>query len=98
MELPLLEPIYQKYKDQGFEIVAVDVRADDAGAKKFMAENGLTYTMLSGNVELASQSYGISSVPSSFLISGDGTIVATGGAYNKNNIAELDKKIGSFLK
>lgn len=98
MELPLLEPIYQKYKDQGFEIVAVDVRADDAGAKKFIAEKGLTYTMLSGNVDLAVKGYGIQSVPSSFLISGDGTVVATGGAYNANNISSLDSQIGSLLK
>lgn len=98
MELPLLEPIYQKYKDQGFEIVAVDVRADNAGAKKFIAENSLSYKFLSGNVQLASQEYKISSVPSSFMISADGQVLAKGGMYEAKTISQLDEKIGSLLQ
>jgi len=46
VELPRLQPLYEKYKDQGFEIIAIEGKRDTDRATKFIEEKGLTYTML----------------------------------------------------
>jgi peroxiredoxin len=46
VELPRLQPLYEQYKDQGFEVIAVEAKRDTERAKKFIEEKGLTYTLL----------------------------------------------------
>ena len=57
MELPRLQPLYEKYRDQGFEVIAIETKGQTERATKFIEENGLTYTMLKngeGEAEVAS--------------------------------------------
>jgi peroxiredoxin len=98
VELPLLEPVYKKYQDQGFEIIAFDVRADDARAKAFIAEKGLTYTLLSGGREEAMNSYKISATPSSFFIDRDGKVVKFKLGFTAGDEAQVDELVASLLK
>ena len=44
--MPRLQALYEEYKDQGLEIVAVDGKRDTERAMKFIEQKGLTYTML----------------------------------------------------
>ena len=39
MELPRLQPLYEKYADQGFEILAVDGKRDTDRSKKFIEKH-----------------------------------------------------------
>ncbi|MCJ7754270.1 MAG: TlpA family protein disulfide reductase, partial [Thermoanaerobaculales bacterium] len=78
MELPRLQPLYEKYKDQGFEIIAVDGKRDTERATAFIEENGLTYTMLEnaeGDDEVVGNLYKVRAYPSSFLIDRDGKVM-----------------------
>lgn len=97
MELPLLEPVYQKYKDQGFELVAIDVRADNKGAVQFRDEKKLSYTMLIGNVPMAINEWKIQYTPSSFLIDKSGKITAFHGVIPEEKIPDLEKQISDLL-
>ena len=42
MELPRLQPLYEKYKDQGFEIIAVDGKRDTERATASVSYTHLT--------------------------------------------------------
>ena len=46
MELPRLEPLWKKYRDRGFSIVAVEATGDRERAVQFIEKNGLTYHLL----------------------------------------------------
>ena len=43
MELPRLEPLWQKYRDKGFSVIAVEIARDRERATTFVEENNLTY-------------------------------------------------------
>ncbi len=78
MELPRLEPLWQKYKDQGLQVVAVEAFRDREGALKFIEENELTYHFLEDLEDddekvvpgLISGGY-----PTSYLVDREGRIV-----------------------
>ena len=46
MELPRLQTLYETYRDQGLEIVAVDSKRDTERAEKFIEQKGLGFTLL----------------------------------------------------
>ena len=46
MELPRIEPLWKKYRDKGFSVVAVEATGDRDRAVKFIDEKNLTYHLL----------------------------------------------------
>ena len=96
-ELPHVTKTYEKYRDQGFEIIGIslDKEADKDKLVNFVKDKNMTWHQQFdgkgwGN-EIA-QKFGISSIPATFLIGKDGTVVAT----NLRGEA-LEKTVGEHL-
>ncbi len=76
-EMPSMEKLYQEMKGHPFEILAVSI--DSLGAKAvgpFMKEFKLSFPALLDPQGTIQQLYGTTGIPESFIIDGDGTIVA----------------------
>jgi peroxiredoxin len=100
VELPRLQPLYEKYKDQGFEIIAVDGKRDTERATAFIEENGLTYTMLEnaeGDDEVVGNLYKVRAYPSSFLIDRDGKVMYFHLGFDAGDEEHLEEEIQSLL-
>jgi len=100
VELPRLQPLYEKYKDQGFEIVAVEGKRDTERATKFIEKNGLTYTMLENaeeDAEVARTIFKVLYYPSSFLIDRDGKVMFFHLGFEKGDEVHLEEQIQGLL-
>ena len=100
MELPRLQPLFEKYRDRGFEIVAVEGKRDTERARKFIAENGLSYTLLEngeGEAEVASSLYKVRAYPSSFLIDREGRVMYFHLGFEEGDEKHLEEEILSLL-
>ena len=81
-ELPYLKAAYEKYADKGFEIYGVSLDSNHNAWKEFVPANAMTWINVidvstdgeKGNP--AAEAYGIQSIPSNFLISPEGVIIA----------------------
>jgi len=74
MELPAMEKLYEKLKNQPFIIIAVNIDNGDPGAvKNFVQSMNLTFPVLldDGNV---SKMYNVNAIPTTFIIRKNGTI------------------------
>jgi peroxiredoxin len=80
-ENPNVKRVYDKFKDKGFEIYGVSLD-DNAGRwKAAIAKDGLPWyhvSDLKGWRSSAAQLYGVHSIPQTFLIDKDGTIIKAG--------------------
>ena len=77
-ELPLLERTWKQMQAQGKDVVflGIDYQEASSAAASFLRQNGVTYpTALDANGLVASQ-YGITSLPDTFFINRDGTVVS----------------------
>lgn len=76
-EMPGMEALWQKYKEQGFVVLAVSV---DEGAKSrietFSKLLNLSFPILLDPESEVSDLYKVSNMPTSFLIDGDGKIIS----------------------
>ena len=100
MELPRLQPLYEKYKDQGFEVIAVDGKRDTERATKFIEENGLTYTMLENaedDAEIVGNVFKVRAYPSSFLIDRDGKVMYFHLGFEAGDEEHIEEEIQSLL-
>lgn len=78
-EMPNVKANYAKYHSKGFEIVGLSFDNKLENWKKAISDMQLGWINLSdlkGWQTIAGQTYGITSIPASFLVAPDGTIVA----------------------
>jgi len=73
-EMPLFERVYKKYRDKGFEILAISTDTSTEPVKKFVKEYKLSFLILM-DADNVSGLYGIQGLPTSFLIDREGKIV-----------------------
>jgi cytochrome c biogenesis protein CcmG/thiol:disulfide interchange protein DsbE len=100
VEVPRLQTLYEKYKDQGFEIVAVEAMRDTERAKKFIEKNGITFTTIenpAGDAELVQTIFKVSGYPTSFLINRDGKVMFFHNGYEEGDEKKIEKEILRLL-
>jgi peroxiredoxin/plastocyanin len=74
-EMPSMQKVYKELKDEGFEIVAVDLREDNKSVKKFVDNHGLTFPVLLDKTGRVGAIYGARSIPTTYIIDREGFIV-----------------------
>ncbi len=100
MELPRLQPLYETYKDQGFNVVVVDGKRQTDLAKEFIAKHGLTYTTLENgedDAEVVRNIFMVSSYPTSFLIDREGRVMYSHLGFEAGDEEHLAVEIESLL-
>lgn len=96
-EMPALEAFYQKYKEDGFVIVAVNDGDPTADVIQFVSDYELSFPVwLDPSYIATEQAFKTLNLPSSFVIDRDGTIVLSwvGGINSKN----LEKYVAPVIK
>jgi thiol-disulfide isomerase/thioredoxin len=95
-ELPNVLAAYKKYHDQGFEIVGISLDEEEAKLTGFLKDQGVSWAQYfdgKGWENKLAVKYGVQSIPATFLLDGEGTIIARdlrGAALE----AELAKRLG----
>lgn len=86
---PFLERIYQKVKDQGAQVWAIS--QDDARhSYDFARRYGAHFPVLVDDYPYAlSRAYGLTYVPTQFLIAGDGTVELISEGFVKDELEQI---------
>jgi peroxiredoxin len=77
-ELPNLISAYEKNHDKGFEIIGVSLDQDEQKLRNFTKERKMTWQQFfdgKGWENKLAQKYGIQSIPTTFLVDGEGKII-----------------------
>lgn len=96
-ELPIFEDVYRKYKDKGFQIVAVNMDPNASTLKEFLSKNPYTFDIYRTKEE-AIRELNISGFPTSYLVDKDGKVCKVRlGIYREleddvKNLIEKGKK------
>lgn len=74
-EMPLMEEVYQEYKDQGIEMIAVNVNEPELTVKRFVERYQLTFPVVMDKGDNVTKAYGIGPLPATYLIDEHGKLI-----------------------
>ncbi|MBA2173826.1 thiol-disulfide oxidoreductase ResA [Halobacillus locisalis] len=74
-EMPYMEELYDKYENQGVEILAINLDSTDIVVERFLQEYGLTFPILRDESGQVMDLYQIGPIPTSIFINPEGEIV-----------------------
>ena len=92
---PFVVKLYNKYKAQGFEVFGVSIDSKKAAWLKAIVADKITYTQVNDNGGWSAKvtdTYGISAIPTTFLLDKTGKIIAIDLEGN-----QLEKRLKELL-
>ncbi|HTY08152.1 MAG TPA: redoxin domain-containing protein [Candidatus Edwardsbacteria bacterium] len=102
MALPLVDKVCKQYQGRGVLFYAVDLEEQGklAQVKKFVADNGYSFTVLRGGKmgTGVDKLYGVNGIPTSFVIDQQGVIRFRHIGYREKLDELLSKELDSLLK
>lgn len=75
-EMRDIEPVYQKYKDKGLVILAINISQDSDTARAFLNDIQISYDVLLDKTGKVTSDYGVTSLPASFVLDRRGNLHA----------------------
>ncbi len=94
---PWMNEMQAKYGARGLQVVGVNVDANNADARQFLASTPARFTIGFDPQGATPRSYGIKGMPSSVLIGPDGKVLLEHSGFRDADRAELESKIQSAL-
>lgn len=76
-EFPLMDKQYQEYKDQGVQILAVNIAEPNLVVQKYIDQRDLTFPVLIDKTKSVMNAYNINPLPTTILINPEGRIEKT---------------------
>ena len=96
VEMPDIRKIYDTYKDEGFEIIGVNLDDEEVILQNYVKENGIPWRQIfdqgAGEDSLALQ-YGINDIPEMWLIDREGRLIT-----HKARGADLERLVAAAVK
>ncbi|MBI2874853.1 MAG: redoxin domain-containing protein, partial [Firmicutes bacterium] len=80
-EMPGMQKVYERNKDKGFVILALDLKEPDKLVRDFRNELGLTFPILMDRQGIVLNRYGVSAIPTTFFIDRKGQIRKAVGSF-----------------
>jgi peroxiredoxin len=95
---PWMNAMQEKYRQQGLEVIAInlDERHDDA--KKFLDKHATKFTVLFDPKGKTPSQFGVMGMPTSFIIGKSGKVLLQHAGFNDDERAELEQRLKSALE
>jgi peroxiredoxin len=97
-EMPALEQLYSKYKDLGFVILGVNIDEDSNKAVNLLSKIPVSFPILFDNAKKVSDLYGVSAMPTTFLLDRDGNLRYLHKAYKPGYEQKYAKQIKALVR
>ncbi len=91
-----LEAFWQKYQDQGIQVVGIAVQDSQEAAHNFLRDHPKSYLLGLDKDSIASINYGVTGVPETVLIDKHGRVVEK--FQGPLTVAKLEKKLALIMK
>lgn len=75
-EMKAIEAVYQRHKDKGLEVLAINAGQDKKTIDAFIKKIGVTYPALLDETSTIARNYGVVALPTTFFIDGKGIVRA----------------------
>ncbi|GAB4375699.1 MAG: TlpA disulfide reductase family protein [Calditrichia bacterium] len=99
-EYPLLEQLVQKYKDKKIKVFLINLKEEEPLVKQYVQDQQITLPVLLDRYGVASERFGVTTLPHLFLIDHEQKIVYQRSGFDKGEpmLPSLIQKTDSLLQ
>lgn len=94
---PRVDAIYKKHKSKGLEVVAINEDDDLKKVPEFLADTKVTFTIAFDHDGKAAETYGVQTMPSSFLVDRRGVVRYAHSGYHPDDAGQIEAEIEELL-
>jgi thiol-disulfide isomerase/thioredoxin len=95
--MPLYNDLYSRYKDEGFEILAINVDNPIEDGLDFLADTPLDFLIPSDLDGDVSELFGVIGMPSSYLVDADGSVRLVHMGFRDGDLEVIETAIQASL-
>ena len=95
--MPLINELYAKYRERGFEVVAINVDDPVEDGREFLLDTPLDYLIAADTDNKVLEAFGVTGMPTSFLVDRDGVVRMVHMGFRDGDIAGIEAAIGALL-
>ncbi|WP_226666927.1 thiol-disulfide oxidoreductase ResA [Metabacillus litoralis] len=93
-EMPYMDNQYAYYKDQGVEVLAVNIAESNIAVQTFIDKHNLSFPVILDKDKQVLNAYGVGPLPTTFLINPEGRVEAiTSGTLTERMIRDYMEQI-----
>ncbi len=74
LEMPQLQTLYERYQDQGLQILAINVGEDEKTVRDFLSQRTLSFPVLLDREGLVAAQYRVEAFPTTVLLDAEGRV------------------------
>jgi peroxiredoxin len=97
-EMPLMDDIYQQYKDLGFTVLAVNVDENRDEAHRFLDKVPVTYPILYDPESQVSEQYNVQAMPTTVMIDRNGNARFVHYGYKPGYEDDYEQQIRQLVR
>lgn len=96
--MPLINELYDKYSDRDFEVIAINVDDPIEDGLDFLLDTPLDYLIAADTDNIVLNEFGVTGMPTSFLIDKHGTIRMIHMGFRANDIEIIEAAVLELLE
>lgn len=94
---PKVDAIYRKHKAEGLEVVAINEDDEHSKVPAFVSETKVSFAIAFDKDGKAAESFGVQTMPSSFVIDRRGVVRYAHSGYHPDDAAQIEAEIAGLL-
>jgi len=96
-EMPLLASLWQTHRDEGFQVLAINVDDDPSAARQFAQEHGLEFPLARDPDRTVSKLYRVAGYPSHYLVDRRGKVRFSALGFTEADALAVTQEIETLL-
>ncbi len=95
--MPAINTLYDKYKERGFEVIAINVDDPIDEGREFLLDTPLDYLIAADTDNDTLEAFGVTGMPTSFLIDKEGVVRMVHMGFRERDIEVIESAITALL-
>jgi peroxiredoxin len=96
-EMPILAQLWERHRDNGFQVLAINVDDDPELALQFAQQYNLPFTVLLDSDRAVSTLYGVPGFPTHYIVDRRGRIRFSGLGFNLADVGAISQEVETLL-
>jgi peroxiredoxin len=96
-EMPLLATLWQRHREEGFQVIAINVDEDPMAAREFAREHGLEFPLARDAERVVSKLYRVAGYPSHYLVDRRGKVRFSALGFTEADALAVTQEVETLL-